>query len=452
MKTTIMLSAALAASAFNAYSGRVPALPLQSRQASNPVSMQAQHARPPGFSPDRASGPGRASLPQRFSGKPARLPLMRRPAAARPRPADTLLQIEWRYWADGAWYEDQRVKLGYDESNRPVQEVTENFESFASDWVNSNRNVYSYNDQGQIKESLIQNWYLETWSDANRWQYTYDAKGLEAERVGQMFINADWVNNTRAVVTQGYDMYDVVEQYWDDTAWANKSKEIHVWDFTTNTWTRTDHGWDADAADWAPRTRVFFYFSTPDRGYLLDSLVIQERTGEEWINTVREQNSYGDADLIKEMVRAQWVDGEWADLEKDEYTYVAGRLTEELWSTRTELDWEPTWKLSFLYGEPVPVAVGRHAGNHAGRVRVSPGAAATRFELSLPVTGKFQAAVLDMRGGRMSKLSLQKSQTGRSELVWDGKSASGARTAAGTYILRVTLPGESLAVPFSWSR
>jgi hypothetical protein len=60
------------------------------------------------------------------------------------------------------------------------------------------------------------------------------------------------------------------------------------------------------------------------------------------------------------------------------------------------------------------------------------------LELALPIRGRVDVNVYDVRGARVSTLAAREFEAGRHAIGWDGRDAAGRRVAAGIYFVRAT--------------
>ncbi len=86
------------------------------------------------------------------------------------------------------------------------------------------------------------------------------------------------------------------------------------------------------------------------------------------------------------------------------------------------------------------------AGSHAGFVRLpapNPTRGATAFQFALSRPGRARLDVYDAQGRRVATVLDADLAAGSYHGAWDGRTASGARTSAGVYELRLAVPGTS---------
>jgi flagellar hook assembly protein FlgD len=75
----------------------------------------------------------------------------------------------------------------------------------------------------------------------------------------------------------------------------------------------------------------------------------------------------------------------------------------------------------------------------------NPSSALTRLDFELPTAGVAELAVFDASGRRVATLAEGEQSAGVHSASWDGRSAGGARAAAGLYFARLVTPQGSVS-------
>jgi hypothetical protein len=118
------------------------------------------------------------------------------------------------------WNNESRATFTY--SNGDISEQIQ-YNWNGSTWVNHSLYIYDYNGQSLLSELTSQTWNGSDWGDATaRVIYTYDAQGNLTTHTNQFFNSGNWDNITRNVYTynnQG-DVEEINVESWNGNAWS----------------------------------------------------------------------------------------------------------------------------------------------------------------------------------------------------------------------------------------
>ncbi len=66
-----------------------------------------------------------------------------------------------------------------------------------STWANSNKDLYTYDDNNNQITCLMQSWNGFTWGNSYKYSYTFDANNNLSEELGQDWNGSTWVNTLK---------------------------------------------------------------------------------------------------------------------------------------------------------------------------------------------------------------------------------------------------------------
>lgn len=148
-------------------------------------------------------------------------------------------------WQNNTWQDGNIYTNTYDTEGQLITQV------YTYQEGNGFQNFYTYDEHGNLIESLTQVWNVsQVWLDNFRATYTYDENQRQIELLSSYFQDDNWVNSER--ITYTYDENDhLVEeltQYNEDGQWVNFYRAELFYD-ENNLHVHSD-GFLADGAEW----------------------------------------------------------------------------------------------------------------------------------------------------------------------------------------------------------
>jgi hypothetical protein len=132
---------------------------------------------------------------------------------------------------------------------------------FSEGWGNTQREMYSYDENGNRIEFLRQGWDGEAWYDLRRWLYTVDERGNAIQTLGEEWEDSVWVNSSFRTST--YDEFgrgtDIVDRNWDGSAWVNDYRIQYTLDNKGNRLERVSYEWED--GQWTNSWRTVFFYA-----------------------------------------------------------------------------------------------------------------------------------------------------------------------------------------------
>lgn len=222
-----------------------------------------------------------------------------------------------------------RSTYTYDNQNRLTNKLTETWNAITSQWMNTSREIFLYNPQGDlILESyetfngviwvvqaagqyiyaydannhlvdyISQIWNSSTqvWNDfRHQYGFAYDANGNCTQYEEQAMIGSNWVNMDRYQYSYvNNEPVDVLTQHWNGNSYVNDERMVnitwHAWDdiFSSQTAVSscTIQNWVSNS--WLPWDRVTVTYDNYGGSVEID----QSYNGSTWDNTYRIKVNY----------------------------------------------------------------------------------------------------------------------------------------------------------------
>jgi hypothetical protein len=121
-----------------------------------------------------------------------------------------------------------------------------------------------FTEEGLVFESLEQLFDADsqTWTNSRRTNNTYDGNGDLIETINENWDGAGWINESRILngLTSNGDIESIVNQAWNGSTWANESRVIFTYNAAGDNDKLTNELWDD--GDWAPDFQIFYAYNT----------------------------------------------------------------------------------------------------------------------------------------------------------------------------------------------
>lgn len=116
-------------------------------------------------------------------------------------------------WTEYYLYEFEYNYSGFISENR-----SSTFDSSLNDWVWSSKTIYSYDEENNNTNYVMQMWSNNSWSDYIQTTNTFNSSNFMTETITQNYTNNSWVNSTK---TNNYYSEIVANENLEDTPEVN---------------------------------------------------------------------------------------------------------------------------------------------------------------------------------------------------------------------------------------
>jgi hypothetical protein len=161
---------------------------------------------------------------------------------------DKVVKAEKGYFVDGSWMLDDRILLTYNEQGQILENKMQSLQ-YDSVWIDYWRNSYEYNEANKLTSTVIQTYIDGEWENASRTLVTYP-NDFE-ERLVQYFNLGEWIDRTlfyNYISNNGNIDSTFIFQRGDTTwnnylRWYRHYNEFNKWDYViaqqwfSSTWT-----------------------------------------------------------------------------------------------------------------------------------------------------------------------------------------------------------------------
>ena len=145
-------------------------------------------------------------------------------------PSNLQLSTINEMWIDPNWLAILRTTNTYDGNNYLIKEVTESY-NFVT-WGNSTQTLYENNSDGTVKIETSQNWLAPNWVNNGKTSYDYYAGKKEKTATYQIWDTDKWVNSELDTNTYNGNgnVTNTLSQQWNvlDSSWLNDSQSLYT--------------------------------------------------------------------------------------------------------------------------------------------------------------------------------------------------------------------------------
>ncbi len=244
---------------------------------------------------------------------------------------DTYLQMVTHVkqeWQDNIWKNVWRESMTYNDRGDLLETLEETWDDGQSGWANSWRYTYTYNDAGDCLSALSEQWQsnFASWVNYRQQTFTYDDYGNCLTELNQYWQQTTWVNDVR--YSYSYDEHgnqlSSVEEKWDTDQfiWVNQERITFTYNENDNETSLLQERWDKSTYNWTPVWRANFDYDENQQwiGSLYQSW---NETTFAWVNDTRESRTYDAAGNWLGSLWEKW-DAEnnvWQNSSQISYTY-----------------------------------------------------------------------------------------------------------------------------------
>lgn len=242
----------------------------------------------------------------------------------------------------------------------PGQSLNYYWGSFSSTWNFNDTSKYYYNVNGLISKLIS-----SSLSGVNQTLYTYDTKERETQQLSQYWdsFTNQWVNSSR--ITTTYDANDnqvifTYESYNSGTnTWSVLYGNKHVYTYSSNRITvDINQSWDSNNLIWKDSDKIIYTYNSNGQITQIENQTINNNS---WVNNSRESYLY---DIFGKIIEAELeVWGGTSYVKSDKYTNVTwhnwtGNIetstvlsyTAQQWNTPIANQWNLSGRSSSVYG------------------------------------------------------------------------------------------------------
>lgn len=260
-----------------------------------------------------------------------------------------ITELITRDWIESNWVNSYKEVITYNSNNKISEKIKQVW--ISGSWTNSKREVSEYNSEGELVAFTSFSWFSGLWYGTNKYIYEYDVMGNCISSTHQGMVDGSWANFDRSLITyNGNNPIELIDQTWGDEDWYDDYRVLISYNGNGNILNFTLSEFIED--EWSNYYRVTYSYSGDNKTECLQ----EEFDNFVWNKVMKSRYVYlpnGHMDYVYLQI---WDDPnfEWINIQKLKVGYneqqVIGSLTSESWNP--EGSWELTdesMKYVFFY-------------------------------------------------------------------------------------------------------
>ena len=266
--------------------------------------------------------------------------------AAQQQLLDSIRNWNWDV-INGEWKNSEKtIKMTYDNKNRLLSLIQQDWDTDTEEWVNAIKTTYTYNNNGDITQMLMESWEEGEWMDAMKTTMNYDGNNNLINSKFEIMLD-EWTVFTYTEFTYdiNHNVLTEINQTGLSGPLTNNTKEIFTYDTNNNQLTSTNQIWNVDT--WENQSKTINTYNA--KNYIL-TYTYQSWESGDWVNFNKQTFTYNSNDDETGWLSQKWVSGSWENLAQHISTYdTRHNLTTELQQIWENSDWLNTQKYTYTY-------------------------------------------------------------------------------------------------------
>ena len=213
-------------------------------------------------------------------------------------PLETLVQM-WDAETQ-SWMDASLMTTTYNADGHPTYSLVQM--NMGEMWMDMEQMTYTW-DNDFLMEILTEEWDfgMNNWINADRELYTYDGED-QIQELEQMWENeSEWIDDSKTTMTYdgNHHMMESLQQSWDQVQWYNGRHSTYSYDNDWNEIQELELEWDYDAESWVNFQDKYY---TWENGLMVERLTYEWDETRNWENHSMQTFTYGDLSNSDEVI------------------------------------------------------------------------------------------------------------------------------------------------------
>lgn len=173
--------------------------------------------------------------------------------------------VKHGFWIWGDWELFQIDIYQYNNQSQEVIKLIKQSPLGINSFKNKEKQIYSYDDKGNLKETLVKSWADSIWINKRKIVDRYDERNNRIRRTYTAYEDDKWINSRRVFYKYNNEdkQIEYLAELWDIDKgfWINSNKTTQDYDTKGNLVLRIKQKWNNDINQWNNINKYVFYLS-----------------------------------------------------------------------------------------------------------------------------------------------------------------------------------------------
>lgn len=230
----------------------------------------------------------------------------------------------YQYLENNTWINSSLTSINYSANGNDSEYLSQDWDAANNTWENSYRFTSKYNNLNQLDSSLNDIWWDSQWLETSRQIYTYNNKGKVDSFLYQTLFS-QWTNN--GLTTYIYNSVDSLQEElffgwsFSQLKWDSSSRRIYTYDIFNRVYTVLyqlyyKNNWE----------NYYLYTNSYNNSNEITSILFQSwnNTTSNWENSVLTNYTYNSDATLSEEISQEWdkTTSAWLNSGKVDYHYT----------------------------------------------------------------------------------------------------------------------------------
>jgi len=243
-------------------------------------------------------------------------------------------KLDTQYWQNNIWEDSLRYQYSYNNSGEIEETIYYNLVNGNS--INYGKLIYSYDENNQIETAIWQDYENDEWLNNYKYSYFYVEETVLSQCLYEEWIDDAWLAYSIGdyQFNENNELTTEIWQYWlNANDLVNWTKNEYSYDLDSNIVENFGLTWEENV--WANSYRYEYSYQNDN----IISYFYQYWDSDNYINYYQYNYQYSESDLINYTFYSEWYEG-WLEVSQGAFEYDEDdNLTWETWQT---------WQNNFL--------------------------------------------------------------------------------------------------------
>ncbi len=296
---------------------------------------------------------------------------------------------KYEYEFDDDWVNEERELTTYDTNGNIIEEVKQEWADWLNKWINKRKSINTYDNNNNLLKNESQKWDidLEKWENYHRYVYEYD-NNFKIE-----FSNEYWNSNEEKwdvryhgyYTNDGINIRKIFIEKWNENnnEFENSFQKNYTYDNNNNQIEYFSQKWDKGLGVWINYKKEINEYDNFNNDILYQRQT-WDKNKEKWINTRKTSRTYNANNSLTLFLTQEWsnTSEEWINKLRDVYIFNNNNLLinedNQKWNN-SKKEWEYRHRKKHFWSEFKP---SNTLKSERKKIIISPNPCLNKIEIS----------------------------------------------------------------------